>query len=317
MDFLSRDRYRQAVEELAEPSGEAQLRVALRSVESARAAAAAQSSEHRSAHVGWHLIGRGRPDFETDVAYHPGFAARARRFIFAHATAVYLGAVGLLTLGLVGLAAAYVRASGGTLAGALWAAALLLLPASELAIAAGPAPRRTPGPAAPAPEARFPERRASGSTNHGGHPHPAHQPGRSDATARAPRGGGPREHRSAHPLCPSHRLRRRPAQGDAGRCRIARGRARGNRGNERSAWGRDGATSSTCSIGSASGIPVKEPGSAGSASAGSWRNSITCCAGRRTPASRSTKATPRFSPTSATASRWTATPSSRVTPPAN
>ena len=27
MDFLSRDRYRQAVEELAEPSGEAQLRV--------------------------------------------------------------------------------------------------------------------------------------------------------------------------------------------------------------------------------------------------------------------------------------------------
>ncbi|HSE66480.1 MAG TPA: hypothetical protein VLB12_05820, partial [Gemmatimonadales bacterium] len=40
MDFLSRDRYRQAVEELAEPSGEAQLRVALRSVESARSAAA-------------------------------------------------------------------------------------------------------------------------------------------------------------------------------------------------------------------------------------------------------------------------------------
>ncbi len=136
MDFLSRDRYRQAVEELAEPSGEAQLRVALRSVESARAAAVAQSSEHRSAHVGWHLIGRGRPDFETDVAYHPKFAARARRFIFAHATAVYLGAVGLLTLGLVALAAAYVQASGGTPAGALWTAALLLLPASELAIAA-------------------------------------------------------------------------------------------------------------------------------------------------------------------------------------
>jgi cyclic beta-1,2-glucan synthetase len=39
MDFLSRDRYRQAVEELAEASGEAQVRVALRSVEAGRRAA--------------------------------------------------------------------------------------------------------------------------------------------------------------------------------------------------------------------------------------------------------------------------------------
>ena len=40
MDFLSRDRQRQAVEELAAPTGEAQVRVALRAVESARQAAA-------------------------------------------------------------------------------------------------------------------------------------------------------------------------------------------------------------------------------------------------------------------------------------
>ena len=39
MDFLSRDRYRQAVEELADRTGEAQVRVALRAVESARQAA--------------------------------------------------------------------------------------------------------------------------------------------------------------------------------------------------------------------------------------------------------------------------------------
>ena len=38
MDFASRDRYRQSVEELAEPTGEAQVRVALRAVESARRA---------------------------------------------------------------------------------------------------------------------------------------------------------------------------------------------------------------------------------------------------------------------------------------
>ena len=39
MEFQSRDRYRHAVEELADPTGEAQVRVALRAIESARQAA--------------------------------------------------------------------------------------------------------------------------------------------------------------------------------------------------------------------------------------------------------------------------------------
>src|SRR6185295_19411008 len=44
MDFLSRDRQRQAVEELAAPNGDAQVRVALRAVESARQAVAGGSA---------------------------------------------------------------------------------------------------------------------------------------------------------------------------------------------------------------------------------------------------------------------------------
>src|SRR5207247_1082707 len=67
MDFLSRDRDREAVEELAEPTGEAQLRVALRAVESARQATESGQSADRAAHVGHHLIGKGRSDLETDV----------------------------------------------------------------------------------------------------------------------------------------------------------------------------------------------------------------------------------------------------------
>ncbi|HEY2923715.1 MAG TPA: carbohydrate-binding protein, partial [Candidatus Eisenbacteria bacterium] len=42
MDFMSRDRYRHAIEELSEPTGEAQVRVALRAIESARQAAEQQ-----------------------------------------------------------------------------------------------------------------------------------------------------------------------------------------------------------------------------------------------------------------------------------
>jgi len=113
MDFQSRDRYRQAVEELAEPSGEAQLRVALRSVESAREVAERKTAEDRAAHVGYHLIGRGRRDLETDVSYQPTAGERVYRFLVAHATAFYLGSIALITALLLAGAAAYVRRAGG------------------------------------------------------------------------------------------------------------------------------------------------------------------------------------------------------------
>jgi cyclic beta-1,2-glucan synthetase len=135
MDFQSRDRYRQAVEELAEPTGEAQLRVALRSVESARQAAEQKSADDRAAHVGYHLIGKGRRELETDVEYGPRLAIRAWRVVFAHVTAFYLGSIGLVVGALLALAVWYVRLSGGAPWIQVLTAALVLLPASELAVA--------------------------------------------------------------------------------------------------------------------------------------------------------------------------------------
>ena len=49
MDFRSRDRYRHAVEELAEPTGDGQVRVALKSVERARQVAEAHAGGARGA----------------------------------------------------------------------------------------------------------------------------------------------------------------------------------------------------------------------------------------------------------------------------
>jgi cyclic beta-1,2-glucan synthetase len=130
MDFLSRDRYRQAVEDLADGTGEGQLRVALRTVESARQA----TEGGATGHVGYHLIGKGRTDLEADVAHRPRPARRLRRFVFAHATAAYLGAIALVTACLLGLGFAY--AGHGAAAWPLaWAALLLLVPASDVAIA--------------------------------------------------------------------------------------------------------------------------------------------------------------------------------------
>ncbi len=158
MDFASRDRYRHAVEELAgsdrkTDAGEAQVRIALRTVESARLAAEALGSGANPAHVGHHLIGPGRRDLETDVAFRPPLAKRLRRSLRVHATSSYLGTISLLT-GL-GIVAAYAYAGGtgaGSAAGLATVAALLaLVPASELAVlivqrvvAAFVVPRRLP-----------------------------------------------------------------------------------------------------------------------------------------------------------------------------
>jgi cyclic beta-1,2-glucan synthetase len=149
MDFQSRDGYRHAVEELADDTGEAQVRVSLRAVESARVAAA-RSPTDPAAHVGYHLVGSGRAGLETDVAYHPPFATRLRRFTARRATKAYLGSIATLTAGTAAAAAAYARTSGAP--ESMGAAALLaLIPASELAVllvqrtvAARTSPRRLP-----------------------------------------------------------------------------------------------------------------------------------------------------------------------------
>jgi cyclic beta-1,2-glucan synthetase len=135
MDFLSRDRYRQAIEDLADPTGEAQVRVALRAVESARQAAETEGPSARAAHVGHHLIGKGRRGLEADVAYRPGLAKGLRRSAFAHATSGYLGAIALFTAALVGAGILYVRRWHGSVLEQVVAALFLLVPASQLAIA--------------------------------------------------------------------------------------------------------------------------------------------------------------------------------------
>src|SRR4051812_29284837 len=135
MDFLSRDRQRQAVEELASPSGEAQVRVALRAVETARQAVVLGSATDRAAHVGYHLIDGGRQNLETDVAYRPRLAVRLRRFVFAHATLLYLGPIALMTALLAGLAAGYAWHEGASTRLLVALAPLLLIPAADVAIA--------------------------------------------------------------------------------------------------------------------------------------------------------------------------------------
>ncbi|MGZ8261175.1 MAG: hypothetical protein ACXWUL_11635, partial [Caldimonas sp.] len=134
MNFLSRDRLRQAVEELAEPTAESQLRVALKAVETARQVAS-QSRTRAAAHVGYHLIGRGRTRLELDLGYRPKWRPRVRRFVRAHATPIYLGLIAATLLPLMAAALFYAWRSGASTVMLAVAALLLLTPVSELALA--------------------------------------------------------------------------------------------------------------------------------------------------------------------------------------
>ena len=133
MDFRSRDRYRHAVEEMAEPTGEGQLRVALKSVERARQVAE-QKPDDRGAHVGYYLIGGGRRQFERGIGWSPGLRQRIRRLFFRRATPGYLGTISAGTGLLMAAALAYAYAYGWRGAMLVWVALLTVVPASELTI---------------------------------------------------------------------------------------------------------------------------------------------------------------------------------------
>jgi cyclic beta-1,2-glucan synthetase len=133
MDFRSRDRYRHAVEELAVPTGEGQMLLALKSVERARQAHV-RTPDARESHVGYHLIGPGRRQFERSVAWQPDLTQRVRRLFFACATPGYLGTIAAGTALLVAIAAGYAWWYGWRSASLVFVALLATVPASELAI---------------------------------------------------------------------------------------------------------------------------------------------------------------------------------------
>ena len=133
MDFRSRDRYRHAVEELAAPTGEGQLLLALKSVERARQAHV-QTPDAREAHVGYHLIGRGRRQFERSVAWQPSSGQRLRR-LSSRSRRRRISAASRRALPLlVAAAVSYAWWHGWRGAALVFVALLAPVPASELTI---------------------------------------------------------------------------------------------------------------------------------------------------------------------------------------
>ncbi|MDH3303299.1 MAG: cellobiose phosphorylase, partial [Acidimicrobiia bacterium] len=94
MDSETRDSYRRAVEDLARGSHHDEHEVARRAVAMARG-----TGDGRDGHVGFWLVAEGRQRLERAIRYRPNLSYRFRRWIRRNATAVYLGAMVVLTAG--------------------------------------------------------------------------------------------------------------------------------------------------------------------------------------------------------------------------
>lgn len=95
MDFLTRDRYRHAIEDLSRRSPHSELDIARRVIDKVQRAAA---GDRRQQEPGYYLIGAGRFAFERETGYRPSFRQRFLRGYIAHAGLAYMGSIGLLTL---------------------------------------------------------------------------------------------------------------------------------------------------------------------------------------------------------------------------
>jgi cyclic beta-1,2-glucan synthetase len=139
-DFVTRDRYRRAIEELARYSPHDEREIARRAVFQAKrvwgeAQASGDATADRRTYPGYYLIANGRVAFEQELGFRMPIKTRLRRAYLTNATSRYLATIAIvsgliLTLFLSGSGAAEVGVAGLLLVGLL-----ALVPASDLAIA--------------------------------------------------------------------------------------------------------------------------------------------------------------------------------------
>ena len=135
MDFLTRDRYRHIIEEIAKNSLLSEVEVAQRAITLAQQSATGKGDDDRTAHVGFYLIDNGLPQLER-LARVRFSAARVLRKVSARFhLLLYTGSFMLMTTILAGGLLAKVHAGGvhGWLLGLT--GILLFLCASDLSVA--------------------------------------------------------------------------------------------------------------------------------------------------------------------------------------
>ncbi|MBI5521508.1 MAG: glycosyl transferase [Desulfarculus sp.] len=133
MDFETRNRYRSAVEEISRAGGHSEGEVAAAALALASEAAGEDGAALPPAHVGYHLIGRGRPLLAQRLGAREKPRRRFLAWVYQCHTPLYLGALGGVTLAILGLVLVLGAGLGTGPTTLLLVALLSLLPASQIA----------------------------------------------------------------------------------------------------------------------------------------------------------------------------------------
>ncbi len=134
MDFLTRDRYRHAIEDLARRSPHSEVEIARRVVAKVHHIGGDSLNQARQYEPGYYLIGAGRYGFEKEIGFKPTRKQRLLRVYTAHAGLAYGGSLGLLTLLLLGLPLAACSAAGMGGFTLFLLALFAVFPASDIAV---------------------------------------------------------------------------------------------------------------------------------------------------------------------------------------
>ncbi len=129
MDFDTRNRYRNVIEELARGSQVEEVDVAREAIRLAQS-----GTRPRTQHVGYYLVSRGRPALETQLHYQPLREKFLRYWLTNHALSSYLSGITFLTVFMCAMAGLYTVISGGSLSQIALTFLLTLFPAFATAV---------------------------------------------------------------------------------------------------------------------------------------------------------------------------------------
>ena len=139
MDFATRDRYRHVVEAIAKRSPMSECDVARKAIqlayEGASGATGRNGDDNRAAHVGFYLIDKGRRRLERAASMRVSLAVALTRAGHRVPLLLYLGAISAITVALTWALLALAAAEGVALEVLVPLGVLLLLAASQLAVA--------------------------------------------------------------------------------------------------------------------------------------------------------------------------------------
>lgn len=134
MDFKTRDWYRHEVERISKRTAAGELEVGRQAISLARRAAETGPKEGVLSHVGYYLVDDGYQELERICGYRPPPGERAKRAILRRPSAFYLVMLALLTSVFASVPIHLTLPRGSGLLLHLSVIAVLLIPASEMAI---------------------------------------------------------------------------------------------------------------------------------------------------------------------------------------